>query len=236
MRILAVDTATELCGVALLEDDRLAAVIRLKQGTTHTRVLMQAIHAVLEKAAVPMAAVDAFAVSRGPGSFTGLRIGIGTVKGLAAATGKPIVGVSTLAVLASQAPDITPLVCSMIDARRGEVYWSVYRRAAAGLIALSAEKAGAPAAIHVEGEDPCLYIGSGARMYASVLPERRSAKTIPADAALHDPDPGVLARIGRSLLLQGHIEDAHRFAPVYLRKSDAELAIGGKSKTPPKTL
>jgi tRNA threonylcarbamoyladenosine biosynthesis protein TsaB len=223
MRVLAVDTATEICALALWEDGRIAVQTRLNRGTNHARVLMQAIHEVFERSGISPGDLDAFVVSRGPGSFTGLRIGVATVKGLAAAAGKPIVGVSTLAMLAHQAPGITPLVCPMIDARRGEVYWSVYRRTNTGLVMLSPEAAGAPEQVRIEGRQPCLFIGSGARQYASVL-QQRPTGTVLAEAAQHDPDPGTLARLGGMLLMQGYTEDVHRFTPVYLRKSDAESA------------
>jgi tRNA threonylcarbamoyladenosine biosynthesis protein TsaB len=221
MRVLAVDTATEICAVALWEDGRIAVQICLGRGANHARVLMQAIHEVFERSGASPGDLDAFVVSRGPGSFTGLRIGVATAKGLATAAGKPIVGVSTLDVLAHQAPDVTPLICPMIDARRGEVYWSVYRRTNTGLVMLSPEAVGAPEQVRIEGRQPCLFIGSGARQYASVL-QQRSTGIVLAEAAQHDPDPGTLARLGGMLLMQGHTEDVHRFTPVYLRKSDAE--------------
>jgi tRNA threonylcarbamoyladenosine biosynthesis protein TsaB len=223
MRVLAVDTATAVCGVALWEDDRIVSRSCMSQGPPHTQVLMQAIDEVLQRAGVSPAAIDAFVISQGPGSFTGLRIGIGTVKGLAVATGKPVVGISTLSVLAHQAPDGTALVCPMIDARRGEVYWSVYRRSSQGLVALTPECAGAPSDIRIEQEESCLFIGSGARLYASVLQANRPARSFFAEPVHHQADPNVLARLGVLRLRLGRTEDAQRLTPVYLRPSDAEL-------------
>ncbi|RJQ78559.1 MAG: tRNA (adenosine(37)-N6)-threonylcarbamoyltransferase complex dimerization subunit type 1 TsaB [Desulfobacteraceae bacterium] len=231
MRILAVDTATEVCGVALWEDDHITAEIRMSQGKTHTQTIMTAIEAVLEKGRLAPNSLDAFVVTQGPGSFTGLRIGISTVKGLAAATGKPLVGISTLAVLAHQAPDGTPWVCPMIDARRREVYWSIYRRQDNALVQAAPERAGKMADVRLGGEGGCLFIGSGARLYAQALQERWPQAAHLADDKQHDLRPGVLASLGAQRLGQGFTEDLHRFTPVYLRPSDAELGAAQEGRS-----
>jgi tRNA threonylcarbamoyladenosine biosynthesis protein TsaB len=231
MRILAVDTATEVCGVAVWEDDRVVAKMCADQGATHTRVLMESIRSVLDTCGLNPADLDAFVTTRGPGSFTGLRIGISTVKGLAAALSKPLVGVSTLAVLAHQAPAGTPHVCPMIDARRHEVYWSVYRRNDTGLVPVEPERAGTLDDVRLGGQGECLFIGNGAGLYAQALQERWPQRARLADAGLHALQPGVLASLGAQRYLAGDIEAAHGFSPVYLRKSDAELALAAQGKS-----
>lgn len=224
MRLLAVDTATEVCGVALWEDDRILAEMSSDTGTTHARVLMAAIRAVLDKNGLQPAALDALVVTRGPGSFTGLRIGISTVKGLAAAAGKPLVGVSTLEVLARQAPADAGQVCPMIDARRREVYWSVYRRGAAGLVQTGPEKAGPAIDVQFGGDEECLFIGNGAQLYAQALKDRFPGTFRMVDPDRHALRPSVVAHLGALRFRQGFTDDPHGFSPIYLRKSDAELA------------
>lgn len=223
MRILVVDTATEVCGVAVSVDGRLVAELIMDQGTTHTQVLMDNVRAALHQANLEVGMLDAFGVTRGPGSFTGLRIGVSTVKGLAAATGKPLAGVSTLAVLAHQAGQGPDSVCPMIDARRGQVYWSVYHRQDGGLERTVGERAGSAGEVAQFINGPCLFIGNGARLYAKVLQERLKHPAVFAGAEEHAVRPGILAQLALHRIEQGLYEDLHRFTPVYLRKSDAEL-------------
>ncbi|MFZ1984101.1 MAG: tRNA (adenosine(37)-N6)-threonylcarbamoyltransferase complex dimerization subunit type 1 TsaB [Desulfatitalea sp.] len=224
MRILAVDTATEVCGLALFVNGQVMAERSIAQGVTHSKVLMEALSTLLQEAGLDMATLDGLAVTRGPGSFTGLRIGISTVKGLVLATGKPLVGVSTLAVLAHQAPGGTPWVCPMIDARRKEVYWSLYRRQGDNLLRMLPEQAGSVVdAVNQLGREPCLFIGNGAQLYAAVIGERLARTARLADAGLHALQPGMVARLGAQRLAQGHRDDVRRFIPVYLRPSDAQV-------------
>lgn len=223
MQILAVDTATEVCGVALAEDGHLRAELGLALGRTHAKVLMAGINAVLDLAGVDLPAVDAFAVTRGPGSFTGLRIGISTVKGLAVATGKPLVGVTSLSVLAHQASDTAQWVCAMIDARRQEVYWSLHRRQAGKLETVVPEQVGACTDVAVHIDAPCRFIGNGAQLYRDELLEKMGAHFQIASHDEHTIRPGLVARLGGDLLVHQPHEVGHDLTPLYLRKSDAEL-------------
>ena len=127
MKLLAIDTATDSCSVAIIEDDTLRSELTAMPGQTHSKHLMPFIASVLDAAALKLTALDGFAVSLGPGSFTGVRIGISTVKGLAFSLGKPVVGISSLAALAWQCNESSGLICPMIDARKKQVYCGRYR-------------------------------------------------------------------------------------------------------------
>lgn len=231
--LLAVDTATEICGIALAIDGRVQAELILSRGITHTQSILSAIDAVLHITGLTTGDVDAYAVTRGPGSFTGLRIGISTVKGLAFATEKPMVGISSLAVLAHQAPGSADLICPMMDARRNEVYWSLYRRKNDGMGPILAERVGA--AIEVAGaiQETCQFIGNGVPSYRSVL---QKGLTYPAQWAGSESNnlrPAVLARLAWQRLQEGKTDDPRTFEPVYLRKSDAELRWKGDTPSKP---
>jgi tRNA threonylcarbamoyladenosine biosynthesis protein TsaB len=221
--LLAVDTATENCGVAIIEDGRVQAELSLYLGgTTHTKRILTAIDTVLSLSGVSLADIDAFAATRGPGSFTGLRIGISTMKGLAFATGKPVVGVSSLEVLAHQAGGDCTLVCPMIDARRNEIYWCIYRRKGDTLICLGDEQVGPIDNLADQIDDACMFIGNAAPSYASQLPRlvKHAIQWPPAiDNAIR---PAVLAQLAWRRFQQGHVDDVRTFVPVYIRKSDAE--------------
>ncbi|MDA8138672.1 MAG: tRNA (adenosine(37)-N6)-threonylcarbamoyltransferase complex dimerization subunit type 1 TsaB [Desulfobacteraceae bacterium] len=222
MRILAVDTATEVCGVALLIDGQIAVEQIISQGLTHTRTLMMSIQSLLIEAGLDLAEVDGLAVSRGPGSFTGLRIGISTVKGIATATGKPIVGISTLAALAHQAPVTTRLICPMIDARRGEVYWSLYERADVGLVSLNAEQVGKIDQVLPKLKEPCLLIGNGAQRYATEIKAKASDKVAFAEDGLNTLRAGTLATLALPQFESELLDDPSLFGPIYIRPSDAQ--------------
>lgn len=222
MRILAVDTATEVCGVAVFVDGEGVTASITSREQTHAQGLMAAIRAVLNQAGIAVTDLDGFAVSRGPGSFTGLRIGISAVKGMVAATGKPLTGVSTLAVLAHQATGEVRRVCPMIDARRSEVYWSVYEKGADGLQPVCAEQAGRPEKVMDLLPGPCLFIGNGARRHASLIQERAPRPVMFADDHGNTLRPQTLALLGMQQLKEGLGEDPQGFSPIYLRKADAK--------------
>ncbi len=230
MRTLAVDTATGVCGIGLSVDGHPLLELIMNQGLTHTKVLMEGVRCILALAKWELSDLDALAVTRGPGSFTGLRIGISTMKGLARALDKPLVGVSSLEVLARQAPEGYPLICPMIDARRKEVYWSLYRRFEDGLKRTHAEQAGRAADAADRVEEPCLFIGNGATLYAPSIRERKQDAAFMTEAALNALRPGVVATLASNRMAKGFREEISQFRPVYLRKSDAEL--GSQAEEP----
>ena len=221
MHILAVDTATDVCGIAVAEEDRLLVEMIFHQRLTHAAVIMNGIQAALQTTGLHIGAMDAFAVTQGPGSFTGLRIGISTVKGLAVAAGKPLVGISSLAVLAHQTPAVGEYLCPMIDARRREVYWALYRRTGGQWVGDMPEQASPPAMVLKHIGAACLFVGNGAQLYAEVLREHSRHPVYFATGAQNVLRPAIVARLGWQRLQKGLQEDVSRFEPAYLRPSDA---------------
>ena len=134
MKILAVDTATRGCSVAIVDQSSLLAEVTIVSAQTHSKHLMEMIHTALQGANLRVSDIDGWAVSAGPGSFTGLRIGMSTIKGLAMASGKPVVGVSSLQALAWQTLPCSNLMCAMLDARKGQVYCARYRSVSGALM------------------------------------------------------------------------------------------------------
>ena len=127
MLTLAFESSAKAASVALCEDDRLISQVIQCSGLTHSRTLLPMAEDLLKNAETEMKQIDCFAVAHGPGSFTGIRIGISTVKGLAWAAEKPCVGVSTLAAMAWNGLAAGGLVCAVMDARRSEVYNALFR-------------------------------------------------------------------------------------------------------------
>lgn len=136
MLLLAIDTTTNVCSVALGEKDKLWAEITLNTKKTHSQRLMPAIQTLLRDAGVDKRQLQGIAVTIGPGSFTGIRIGMATVQGLSLGLGIPVIGVMTLDVLAEGCSFFSKLICPLLDARRGQVYTCFYRGGAEGPKAL----------------------------------------------------------------------------------------------------
>jgi tRNA threonylcarbamoyladenosine biosynthesis protein TsaB len=159
MKILAVDTATKSCSVAIIDAGSLSAELTTLKDQTHSKHLMELIHNGLGMSGFSAADLDGLAVTIGPGSFTGLRIGVSTIKGLAHALDKPVVGISSL------------------DA----VYSATYRYTNDTLTQKSPENASAPEAAVQKIKEPCVFIGSGAQLY------RRNISTVLGDLAHFAP-------------------------------------------------
>jgi tRNA threonylcarbamoyladenosine biosynthesis protein TsaB len=224
--LLAVDTATQSCGMAIVVDGVVQTELILSHRGTHTKQILAAIDAVLGLSEFSPAQIDAFAVTRGPGSFTGLRIGISTIKGLSLATGKPIIGISSLEVLAHQAGGDVARVCSMIDARRNEIYWCIYRREGGRLTPLTEEQVGSIDNMVRQIDDACVFVGNAVPQYAGQLPQLVRPAVQWAPDADNTIRPAVLADLAWRRFMKGDVDAVGAFAPVYLRKSDAELMYG----------
>jgi len=232
--LLAVESATSRASVALSRGDEVIAH-RAADGTQHhSETLLPMIDAVLAEAGVAQGAVEAFAVSIGPGAFTSLRVGLATVKGLCFGTGRPVVPVPTLEALAEAARaagctgGATTLV-PVLDARRGEVYAAAYTvgegagGAKAGLVVRMEARVLAPGALaEALPEGGCL-IGEGSGVVAAALDAGAAVRFDARSAAGVVPDAVSVGRIGRARLAAGEAEDAAALVPRYVRRAEAEV-------------
>ncbi|MFZ5563525.1 MAG: tRNA (adenosine(37)-N6)-threonylcarbamoyltransferase complex dimerization subunit type 1 TsaB [Thermodesulfobacteriota bacterium] len=223
MKLLSVDTATISCGVAVADGPVIIARTTIVSTVTHSRHLLQVIDDTLKNAGLTVKDLDGFAVTRGPGSFTGLRISIGTIKGLAAALGKPVAGISTLEALAWPFARSPLMVCPLIDARKGEVYTCRYRFDNGAITVLAPEAVLAPEKAVADISEPCIFTGTGVEVCGPAI-----AAAVRENARFAPPfqnaiDPGVVAWLGAQRLAQDQAEDLDAFAPVYLRKPDAVI-------------
>ena len=222
MLILGVDTSTRSCSTAVLSQTGLLAEITLDNEQTHTRHVMGMVDHVLTLAGISLGDLDGFAVTRGPGSFTGLRIGLSTVKGLGQASGKPVVPLSSLEALAAQVPPLPMPIVAMIDAFRDEVYLAGYRYDDDRLDRITNETVVAPAKKLKMVPEPAIYVGSGAVAYRQELASQLGGHAcIPAEP-FHTIRGATVAALGMARLAS-HGRPAAKITPVYLRKSDAEL-------------
>jgi len=223
MRILALDTASKTCSVALMQDRDLIAEWTFGNGRTHSTHLMEMIEQALRIAGLEVSDVDGFAVSRGPGSFTGLRIGISTIKGLAASMEKPLVGVSSLDALALQAAHFPGLICAMLDARKAEVYVAQFRFSEGRMQKLGPERVCAPLDAVSDIDEPCLLISDGAVAYAEDICRALGKNAQMASSVDNAIRASCVARLAYERLCVGDADDLAGFEPLYIRKSEAEL-------------
>ena len=223
MRILAVDTSTRSCSVAVVDGSELLAEIVSGNAQTHSRHLMDMIDSAFDMSGLDLPRMDGLAFTCGPGSFTGLRIGISTILGLATATRKPIVGISGLDGLAMQAavPDMT--ICPLIDGRRNEVYCARYRWESGNLIKIAAEQVLPPDLAIAGMKPPVLFTGNGALLYQKLIRERMGSTARFALNCQHTLRASTIAWIGMKRLEIGDVDDIYRFEPLYIRRPDAKI-------------
>lgn len=228
MIIAGFDTVTDMLTVAVADErETLAEESRLAP-RAHMSLLLPTLREVLGRAGLTFADVDHLAVGIGPGSFTGMRIGVATAHGLALASGNRLVGVSTLAVLAAQvtaAPDV--LVCPVVDAKRKEVYTGLFPRGevpekfAAPLVTTANAWAEQLSALGRR----ILFVGDGLGEYKEVFAGALGDDAVFADEALWYPGAGVLLGLAKKKIDQGEFQPYHKVLPVYTRLSDAEEAL-----------
>jgi len=228
--LLAIDTASPTGSVALLAGERLVGEILLHLKTTHSERLLGVVDQLLEAAGVALADLGALAVIKGPGSFTGLRVGMATAKGLSLALGIPLVGISTLRTLAANLPWSEHRVCALLDARKNEVYAGLFRNVAGRMEPCGEERVMAPERLLQELEGNVLFVGDGAERYRSLIVRQLAGRAHFAPAPLHQPRAALAAWLAQSELDVALPPSADLLAPVYIRPSEAELLWARKEQ------
>jgi tRNA threonylcarbamoyladenosine biosynthesis protein TsaB len=216
-----------------MKDAEALVEITTTSDQTHSKRLLPMIDMALSAGGIGLREIDGFAVTIGPGSFTGLRIGVSTVKGLAWAVGKPVAGVSTLEALACQAGKAVDLICALLDARKGEVYAALFLAGGEAPVISMQATVLPPAALRDRIAERCLFVGDGALAY------RREILDMFGDRAVFAPDGQHKVRAATVGALAYRRFRAERFdaalflVPNYIRRSDAELASAGPRKAAP---
>lgn len=218
MRLLAIDTATEACSAALWLEGELIERFEIA-GRTHTERLMPVVQGLLAEAGVLPAQLDGLVAGIGPGSFAGVRIGVGLVKGMALAIDRPVSGVSSLAMLAQAAIDAgADQVLACIDARMSEVYLGVYGRTIAGLVEAHQPDSVAPpdALVATLRPGPWAAVGTGWGTYEALLQQRLGILPMGVDRTAL-PRAGAALRLALPLFEAGQAGSADHLAPAYVR-------------------
>ena len=224
MLVLGIDTTTPIGSVGLIREDEVVAEYVLNVIETHSARLMPALDDMLRRTSVEISEIEAIAVTRGPGSFTGVRVGVATAKGLAFALKRPIVGVTSLDVLAFNLRFYNGIICPMLDARRGEVYAAIYRggnelERISDYLCCSVEEV----LDLIDG--PVLFSGGGARRYRETIEGRLGERASFADHVFDLPRGSVVAMLGLERLRRDESDDLFGFVPLYLRRPEAEVKL-----------
>jgi tRNA threonylcarbamoyladenosine biosynthesis protein TsaB len=230
MLSLAVDTSTQSGSLAVLRDERLLGMIGTSTEETYSSRLFRQLRFLLEELHLALDQFDLFSVAAGPGSFTGLRVGLAAVKGWAEAYGKPIAAVSVLEAVAAQATSQAPLLISVVDARRGQLFGAVYERRGASLALLGEEVVLAP-----EEFFALLPALVGAEPASIATPTPAVVAGAPEGSPFHGiavecVSPllaGVIGRLGYRRAAGGELSDALGLDANYVRRPDAEIKWKG---------
>jgi len=223
MRILALETSTLAGSAALLEGGRIVGESLLDVALTHSERLMAMVDRLIQDSGWRAADLEALAVSTGPGSFTGLRVGIATAKGLALALGVPVAPVPTLDALAWNLPFADALVCPLLDARKGEVYLALYRWREDHVERCSEYLALSPRAVAARLTSPAIVLGDGVAACLPFLSDLGAGLRV-APVSHWMPRAAIVGQLGCAMLESGQAVTADALAPLYLRPSEAELA------------
>lgn len=235
MIVLGIESSTPVASVALVSAEKLLGEITLNIGLTHSEQLLPIIDELLRKTKLSRTALEGIAIASGPGSFTGLRIGMATAKGLAQGLAIPLVGVPTLLALAYLQLGRPGLVCPMLNARREEIYTALFRfDSEQKYELLEPYQAVNPqlwAEKLLEYTEPVLLCGDGAIDYVNLWQEMLGETSSISPAQLLTARGASVAWLGKERLVRGERDDLVALKPLYIRSSEAQrkLAQAGKS-------
>ena len=223
MKVLGVDSSTMTAGIGIVEGDEIFVEIKFSVKITYSEILLSCIDQALKNIGLKIEDIDGFAISIGPGSFTGLRIGLSALKGLCLATGKPLASVPSLDALAylslfSQYP-----VATLLDAKKNQVYAAIYETKDGELKRLTDYWVLDVEDLVKRISQRTLFVGPGAKIYQKKLVEFLGERAYFAWGEKSLPSGATVAFLGSKKLISGQAEDIADLEPLYLRKSEAEL-------------
>lgn len=224
MRILGIESSSLVASVAVVTDEVMTAEYTVNFKKTHSQTLLPMIDQVAGMLELDLDSIDAIAVAGGPGSFTGLRIGTATAKGLGLAMKKPLIHVPTVDAMAYNLYGTDRLICPIMDARRNQVYTGLYY-GRCGLEVVKAQCAmdmGELIELLNQREEPVVFLGDGVPVFKAMIEAAVKVPYVFAPAHVNRQRAGAVAALGAVYLSEGRTVSADEFRPDYLRKSQAE--------------
>jgi tRNA threonylcarbamoyladenosine biosynthesis protein TsaB len=223
MKILGIDTATPFLALGIVEDERVLAELRFNAGQTHAQILIPSIDRVLNDASLKLEELDGIAISIGPGSFTGLRIGLATAKGLCFASEKPLISVPTLdGLVYFQRSPSYPLV-PILDAKKNEVYSAVYDSRDDRITRVSDYWVTSIEKLVAKIPQEVIFLGLGLEVFKENLKKLLGEKAHFLEGERNLPSGTAIAFLGLEKLKLSEFEDLDKVEPLYLRSSEQEL-------------
>lgn len=225
MKVLAIDTSSIVATCAIMDDEKLIGEYILNHKRTHSQKIMPIIKEILTACDLDLEDIDVYAVAKGPGSFTGLRIGIATIKSLAHATDKPVVGIPTLEALAFNIPYCQGIIVPMMDARRDRVYTGIYKWQNGNLCVI--EK---PTTLDVdklidkllERNESIVFNGDGTLVYKDKILSQLKDKALFAPKSVNMARAASIAELAMNKAKAGELENYMELVPDYMKKSQAQ--------------
>jgi tRNA threonylcarbamoyladenosine biosynthesis protein TsaB len=231
VNILGIETSTKTGSVAVVSENGVIAQYSLNIEVTHSERLMSTVDRVLKDTGLAVSDLLGFAVAIGPGSFTGLRIGLSTVKGLALATGNPVAAVPTLQALAWNLPYAAYPVCPLLDARKNEVYAALYRFDGTALVQVLPEAAIPIARLAERFSEKTVFTGEGSRIYRTEIQKIFGERAVFAPHSAILPSGATVAEIGLDMIKSGRQAELDSLTPMYIRRPEAEVAWEKREKS-----
>lgn len=233
MKILGIDSSGLVASVALVSDDIMVAEYTIHYKKTHSQTLLPMLDEIVKMTEIQLNEIDAIAVAAGPGSFTGLRIGSSTAKGLGLALKKPIIGIPTVEGLAYNLYGTEKIICPLMDAKRNQVYTGIYEFEYDNMKVITEQKAVALSEIIEElnqiGRD-VIFLGDGVEVYKNQIEKMVAIPIQFAPAHLSKQRAGAIAALAQIYYKEGKYETAEAHKPVYLRLSQAEKELLERKK------
>lgn len=223
MRILGIDSSSPACSIALLENQRILSQHSGNRRSSFSDQLLPMVDEVLSSAGFELNDIDGFAVTTGPGSFTGLRVGVSLIKGFILSTEKPFSGVDTLEALAALVPKTDFQICPVLDARKGEVYSAFFSYVEDQLTRKSENSASAPEALCQRIVEPTVFVGSGLNAYRQKFSQTLGDLFKEGEIAAGDTVAASSARLASGRFEENKNRDLSSLRINYVRKSEAEL-------------
>lgn len=230
MKILAIDSCTNAATGAVMNDGVLTAEFVINNKITHSAKLLPQIENMMNNAGLKFSEIDLFAVTVGPGSFTGERIGVATAKGLAHAVNKPMVGVSALAAMAYNTQFTDYLVCPIMDARREQVYTATYKWNGDEIVTVKKDRAMTLDQLLEEFDENVIFLGDGVPVFREKISEKLGSKAHFAPEHLLHLRGGSVAKCAMEEYKKGNVCDYASLVPMYLRLSQAEREYNDRNR------
>lgn len=223
MKFLAIDTSTEYLSLGISEEREILFARKILLEKKHSADLLPILGETLLALGLTIQQMDCFIVGLGPGSFTGLRVGISMVKAMALGLGKPVVGVPTLEALAFAVPEKGLPIVPLIDAKRQKVYAALFEREDGILKKRRRERVVPPEEFLRTLKKKTLFVGGGAALYRQAIEKALGKKALFTDASYDIPDPAALVALGTGRFMKKELEDPYTLVPLYIYPKDCMI-------------